>query len=74
MAFKTPTISHLTNDEIDADFDELHVQVAQLKHQVDWIKRQLFGRKFEKQIVDNPDQANLFTLPTQDDKDVVPKK
>jgi transposase len=71
---KTLTTSHLPNDEIDAVFDALHAQVAQLKHQVDWFKRQLFGRKSEKQIVDNPDQANLFALPTQGDKDPVPKK
>lgn len=35
-------------------------QIAQLKQQVDWFKRQIFGRKSEKQFIDNPAQINLF--------------
>lgn len=35
-------------------------EVAQLKHQLDWLKRQLFGRKSEKVLVDNPAQSSLF--------------
>jgi transposase len=35
-------------------------QIAVLKQQLDWFKRQLFGRKSEKQIEDNPYQYNLF--------------
>ena len=31
-----------------------------LKQQLDWFKRQLFGRKSEQQIIDNPHQKPLF--------------
>ena len=30
------------------------------EQQLDWFKRQLFGRKSEKQIIDNPAQSSLF--------------
>ena len=71
---KTPTISHLPTHEIDAAVDALHAQVARLQQQVDWFKRQLFGRKSEKLIMDNPDQASLFALPLKSDDDSTPKK
>lgn len=35
-------------------------EVEQLKHQLDWFKRQLFGQKSEKQIIGQPGQGNLF--------------
>ncbi len=38
----------------------LETRVAELEHQLDWFKRQLFGRKSEKQIIDNPQQGGLF--------------
>jgi len=40
-------------------------------YQLDWLKRQLFGRKSEKVLADNPAQSSLFdegetlTLPTE---------
>ena len=39
---------------------QLSEQLAVLTHQLDWFKRQLFGRKSEKQIIDNPFQGGLF--------------
>ena len=35
-------------------------EVTALQQQVDWFKRQLFGRKSEQQIIDNPYQKPLF--------------
>jgi len=32
-----------------------------LQHQLDWLKHQLFGRKSEKQLIEHPRQASLFT-------------
>ncbi len=38
----------------------LREQVRQLKHQLDWFKKQLFGPKSEKQVYDLPEQGGLF--------------
>ena len=35
-------------------------EVVVLKQQLDWFKRQLFGRKSEQQLIDNPHQKPLF--------------
>jgi transposase len=35
-------------------------QIAELQHQLDWFKRQLFGRKSEKRLIDSPDQGDLL--------------
>ncbi|WP_419637590.1 transposase domain-containing protein, partial [Thiolapillus sp.] len=37
-------------------------EIAALKHQPDWFKRQLFGRKSEKRIIEHPDQLDLSAL------------
>lgn len=49
------------------DMTSLHLQNVQLservmvlEQQLDWFKRQLFGRKSEKQLIDNPAQNSLF--------------
>jgi transposase len=39
----------------------LEAENQRLKQQLDWFKRQLFGRKSEKQLPLNPDQASLFS-------------
>ena len=39
--------------------DELLERNAELTRQVDWFRRQLFGSKSEKQLVDNPYQMHL---------------
>lgn len=38
----------------------LEAENKALKTQLEWFKRQIFGRKSEKQILLNPDQKNLF--------------
>ena len=37
-------------------------EIAALKQQLDWFKRQLFGRKSEKRIIEHPDQLDLSAL------------
>lgn len=44
----------------------LEAENQRLKQQLAWFKRQLFGRKSEKQLLLNPDQASLFS---RDDAD-----
>ena len=39
----------------------LEEQLVAMTQQLDWFKRQLFGRKSEKQIEENPFQSSLFT-------------
>lgn len=65
-------ISHLPAAEIDAEFARqsdanatLKSENAQLKQQAAWFTRQLFGRKSEKVILDNPNQTLLFGLPEE---------
>ncbi len=68
---KTRSISHLSPSEIEAAFAHQADEIAQLKQQLDWLKRQLFGRKSEKMLADNPAQSSLFdegetlTLPAE---------
>nr|WP_197911771.1 transposase [Kineobactrum salinum] len=44
----------------------LEAENQRLKQQLDWFKRQLFGRKSEKQLLLNPDQASLFARENPD--------
>jgi transposase len=63
---KSNQSSTLNNDKLTllkADNAALSEQVDTLKNQLDWFKRQLFGRKSEKQIIEDPQQINLFDLP-----------
>lgn len=65
------------HDAVQAENAALREQVTQLKHQLDWFKRQLFGAKSEKRIdIDTSRQADLLadlgvtppasdTLPTE---------
>ena len=46
----------------DAVIRALKAEIAALKQQLDWFKRQLFGRKSEKRIIENPDQLDLGAL------------
>ena len=56
------------------EYEKVCAKVDALQQQVDWFKRQLFGRKSEKHLVDNPDQAHLFGQVQDDDLPPVPKK
>lgn len=44
----------------NAELALLQQEVAELKHQLAWYKKQLFGSKSEKQPQENPDQLRLF--------------
>ena len=37
-------------------------EITSLKQQLDWFKRQLFGRKSEKRLIENPDQLDFAAL------------
>ena len=37
-------------------------EIAALKQQLDWFKRQLFGRKSEKRLIEHPDQLDFGAL------------
>jgi len=48
--------------DLSAENRALRAQVSELQQQLDWLKRQLFGRKSEKRlIVDNPQQGQLLS-------------
>ena len=67
--------STLTSEEVIAQLKAEIARMAEnlsvLQQQVDWFKRQLFGRKSEKQIIDNPHQPLLDGFQI-DNKTVVP--
>jgi transposase len=44
------------------DYQQVCEERDALKQQLDWFKRQLFGRKSEKRLLDNPDQLDLGKL------------
>lgn len=48
------------NTQLQAQVAQMAEQISVLNQQLDWFKRQLFGRKSEKQIIDNPFQESLF--------------
>ena len=57
------------SSELKHDRDSLRSENADLKKQLDWFKRQLFGPKSEKRIEPNPYQLSLgeaFAAPVHD--------
>ena len=48
--------------KVCADNAQLRQERDALQHQLDWFKRQLFGRKSEKRLIENPDQLDLGRL------------
>jgi len=44
---------------LQSGMDTLKAENDALKQQLAWFKRQLFGRKSEKRLIDNPDQLGL---------------
>jgi len=60
---KTTETNHLAQDEKT----QLKERVAVLEQQLDWFKRQLFGRKSEKQLLeDDSTQGSLFATDKKD--------
>jgi len=47
---------------LQAALEASQAEVAALKQQLDWFKRQLFGRKSEKRLIEHPDQLDLIAL------------
>ena len=64
----------MTNAELVQEKEQkiaaLSDEVVVLKQQLDWFKRQLFGRKSEQQILDNPYQEGLFQNQAPAQKDL----
>jgi transposase len=61
-------------EDLATQVTALQVENASLKQQLDWFKRQLFGRKSEKRLIDNPDQLDLAdALGTDTDQTTAPK-
>jgi len=60
----------MTQAEILKENAQLKAQLESAQQQLDWFKRQIFGRKSEKQIDDNPYQNTLFQGQTPAPKNV----
>ncbi len=71
---KTVAASLQNTPDISAQLAASREEVTQLKHQLQWLKRQLFGVKSEKQVIDNPDQTSLFVVDSQYAAQDTPKK
>lgn len=50
----------MNSAELQQENAQLKVRIDTLTQQLDWFKRQLFGRKSEQQVLDNPYQQSLF--------------
>jgi transposase len=48
-----------------AQYEALCDQVTELKRQLDWLKRQLFGQTSERRVLADADQAPLFEAPIE---------
>jgi len=57
-----------------AEVIALREEVSELKHQLAWFKKQLFGTKSEKRVEENPDQLELFTKKQTPDPKEQPKQ
>lgn len=68
------TITQYTTHIPVEEYEKVCAKADALQQQVDWFKRQLFGRKSEKHIVDNPDQTHLFAQANDEDLPHLQKK
>jgi len=59
MKTTAPDFEKLLNTE-SKKVESLEKKIVSLEAQLDWFKRQLFGRKSEKMIEPNPQQGDLF--------------
>ncbi len=61
---------HTENHDLRNQLANSQQQIVSLQQQLDWFKRQLFGRKSEKRLIESPDQldiSQLFDQPPQTD-------
>jgi transposase len=56
------------------EYVKVCAQMESMQQQLDWFKRQLFGRKSDKHLLDNPDQGHLFAQVNSEDVSPAPKK
>lgn len=47
-----------------AENNFLKEEIKLLKLRIEWFEKQLFGKKSEKRVIDNPHQADLLGAPT----------
>ncbi len=59
VASRRAQSSRVIDKDVAAQFAALKAENAALKQQLDWFKRQLFGRRSEKRLIENPDQLGL---------------
>ena len=62
VASRRAQSSDVVDEDVAAQLVELKAENAALKQQLDWFKRQLFGRKSEKRLIENPDQLGLAEM------------
>jgi transposase len=61
-AASSTAIDPQVHAKVCSDNEQLRQERDALKQQLDWFKRQLFGRKSEKRLLDHPDQLDLGKL------------
>ncbi len=61
-ATDVPTINPQQHAKLCADYEQIRAERDALKQELDWFKRQLFGRKSEKRLIEHPDQMDLGAL------------
>lgn len=71
---KTSHIQYEEYEKVCAQLTDSETKVQTLQQQLDWFKRQLFGRKSEKHLLDNPDQGHLFGKVGSEDVPAAAKK
>ena len=68
----TETNTSSNDAEQSVSVQTLLLENAELKRQLDWFKRQLFGRKSEKRVFDDPEQLALGEILAGNIKDLPP--
>lgn len=48
------------NSLLRSQCNQIKQEFTEIKQQLDWLRRQVFGRKSEKQILEQPEQGHLF--------------
>jgi len=59
-AAKNASVSQQQYAQLQADYDALEHEHQALEQQLDWLKRQIFGRKSEKRLIDKPAHSGLL--------------
>lgn len=62
VASRRAQSSDVIDEDVAAQFAALKAENDALKQQLDWFKRQLFGRRSEKRLIETPDQLGLAEM------------